>query len=64
MVEFRLPKNSAVAHRVVDEVKRALGERGPAWWGDSAPDFNRNMAQNTPYADWYASLARFDRGGF
>ena len=24
----------AAAHRAVDEVKRALGERGPAWWGD------------------------------
>lgn len=44
------------AHRAVDEVKRALGERGPAWWKDGTPDFNRHMAKNTPYADWYAEL--------
>jgi hypothetical protein len=41
----------------VDEAKRALGERGPVWWSDGAPDFNRRMATNTPYADWYAALA-------
>jgi hypothetical protein len=41
----------------VDEAKRALGERGPVWWSDGAPDFNRRMVANTPYADWYAALA-------
>lgn len=25
------------AHSVVDEIKRALGERGPVWWHDSRP---------------------------
>ena len=40
----------------VDAAKRALGERGPVWWTDGAPDFNRHMAKNTPYADWYAAL--------
>ena len=25
----------AAAHMAVDEVKRALGERGPAWWEPS-----------------------------
>ena len=38
----------------VDEAKRALGERGPVWWSDGAPDYNRKMAANTPYAEWYA----------
>lgn len=42
----------------VDAAKRALGERGPVWWTDGAPDFNRRMAVNTPYADWYAGLGR------
>jgi hypothetical protein len=46
------------AHKGVDEVKQALGERGPVWWDDGSPDFNRHMAKNTPYADWYARLAR------
>ena len=47
---------SAQARSEVDAVKRALGERGPAWWADGAPDFNRRMAANTPYAAWYAAL--------
>ena len=29
-----------------------LGERGPVWWTDGAPDFNRKLARNTPYARW------------
>jgi len=40
----------------VDRTKRALGERGPAWWDDGAPDYNRHMARNTPYAEWFAAL--------
>ena len=44
----------------VDEAKVALGERGPAWWSDGAPDFNRRMAVNTPYAAWFASLKTDD----
>ena len=40
----------------VDAAKQALGERGPVWWDDSAPDYNRRMAVNTPYAAWYATL--------
>jgi hypothetical protein len=39
----------------VDAAKRALGERGPAWWDDGAPDYNRHLAKNTPYADWWAA---------
>lgn len=40
----------------VHEAKVALGERGPAWWGDGAPDYNRHMARNTPYAAWFAGV--------
>jgi hypothetical protein len=32
-------------------------ERGPVWWDDGAPDFNRRMVRNSPYADWFAELA-------
>jgi hypothetical protein len=39
------------AHHVVDEAKRALGERGAAWWDDGAPDLNRRMVKNTLYAN-------------
>jgi len=44
------------ARAAVDRAKRALGERGPVWWDDGAPDLNRYMAKNTPYAEWFASL--------
>ena len=44
------------AHRAVDAAKQALGERGPVWWKDGAPDLNRKMARNTAYADWFASV--------
>ena len=40
----------------VNVIKAALGERGPVWWTDGAPDQNRCMARNTAYADWYAAL--------
>lgn len=40
----------------VDAAKVALGERGPVWWTDGAPDLNRHMAANTPYAEWFAAL--------
>lgn len=50
------PDAEVAAHRAVDEVKRALGERGPVWWKDGTPDFNRHMVKNTPYADWHAEL--------
>ncbi|KFI07766.1 hypothetical protein [Massilia sp. BSC265] len=44
------------ARAAVDAAKRALGERGPVWWTDGAPDYNRRMVANTPYAEWYAAL--------
>lgn len=51
------PSAMADARARVDAAKIALGERGPVWWTDGAPDFNRHMAANTPYADWFESLA-------
>lgn len=35
----------------VHAAKVALGERGPVWWGDGAPDYNRHLLKNTPYRD-------------
>lgn len=37
----------------VHRAKVALGERGPPWWTDGAPDFNRHLVKNTPYAEWF-----------
>lgn len=46
----------SAARAGVDSAKFALGERGPVWWTDGAPDLNRHLAKNTPYADWYLAL--------
>jgi hypothetical protein len=46
----------AAARADVDAAKHALGERGPVWWADGAPDYNRHLAKNTPYAGWWAEL--------
>ena len=45
------------ARRRVHAAKVALGERGPVWWTDGTPDFNRHLVKNTPYRDWYEALA-------
>ena len=44
------------ARSAVNAAKRDLGERGPVWWNDGAPDWNRYMAKNSPYAAWFAGL--------
>ena len=50
------PEQMKVARADVQTAKVALGERGPAWWRDGAPDFNRHRVANTPYARWYQTL--------
>jgi hypothetical protein len=44
------------ARQRVDAAKVALGERGPPWWTDGAPDLNRHMARTTPYAEWFEGV--------
>ncbi|MDB5538247.1 MAG: hypothetical protein JWQ65_3122 [Devosia sp.] len=56
-VRSRVPDAKEQARRDVDTAKHALGERGPAWWTDGAPDYNRRMVQNTPYADWFGGIS-------
>ena len=50
----------ADARASVDAAKVALGERGPVWWTDGAPDLTRFMARNTVYAEWYAAVEADD----
>ena len=50
------PKALAGVRARVDAAKRALGERGPVWWSDGAPDYNRHFVKDTPYAEWFSSL--------
>ena len=47
---------TAAARQRVDTAKIGLGERGPIWWGDNEPDYNRHLAKNTPYKDWFEAL--------
>lgn len=44
------------ARAAVNVAKVALGERGAVWWRDGAPDYNRHLAKNTPYREWFASI--------
>lgn len=46
-----------LARQRVEEAKIALGERGQPWWTDGAPDWNRHLVKNTPYAEWFESLS-------
>ena len=46
----------ARARLAVDAAKLALGERGPVWWRDGAPDYTRKLAKNTPYVGWFGAL--------
>lgn len=44
------------ARAAVQQAKEALGERGPVWWDDGAPDYTRFLVWNTPYRAWYEAL--------
>lgn len=50
------PAAEREARRRVHLAKVALGERGPVWWTDGAPDYTRKLARTTPYAAWFAAL--------
>jgi len=39
----------AAARARVQAAKVALGERGPVWWDDGAPDYNRRRVDGTVY---------------
>lgn len=47
----------AEARSKVQAAKEALGERGAVWWDDGAPDFNRRLVENSPYAQWWVGRA-------
>ena len=44
-----------IARDRVQAAKEALGERGPVWWDDGAPDETGTNPQNSSYAAWWAS---------
>ena len=47
---------TAEARAHVDAAKRRLGERGPVWWDDDAPDETGRAPWTTRYADWWREL--------
>jgi hypothetical protein len=50
----------AAARAEVQASKEALGERGPPWWTDGAPDLNRRPIAATPYAQWWQTAEKSD----
>lgn len=47
------PEALKSARSSVRAAKEALGERGAVWWDDGAPDLNRRLIENSPYAEWW-----------
>ena len=47
----------AEARAAVDAAKRRLGERGPVWWDDGAPDEGGLHPKNSSYTGWWAALS-------
>lgn len=52
--ELRAGPGNSPARVRINDAKVRLGERGPVWWMDGAPDYNRYLVKNTPYATWFA----------
>ncbi|MBM9593242.1 hypothetical protein [Roseitranquillus sediminis] len=50
------PEAEHEARAAVDAAKRRLGERGPVWWDDDAPDETGRAPWTTRYADWWEGL--------
>lgn len=45
------------AREGVQAAKEALGERGPVWWQDGAPDEGGFAPHNSSYANWWKEHA-------
>lgn len=54
------PDALRAARAAVHTAKEALGERGPVWWTDAAPDYTRHLVRNSPYAAWFGALQQAD----
>lgn len=59
--DAQTPDEEKAARERVHAAKVALGERGPVWWDDGAPDENRFHPKNTSYAEWWAGLSEGER---
>jgi len=50
------PEEERAARDAVDAAKRRLGERGPVWWDDGAPDDSGQHPADSRYRDWWLGL--------
>ena len=55
------PEAEHAARDAVDAAKRRLGERGPVWWKDGAPDEGGRHPGNSSYAVWWDTLDETSR---
>ena len=61
---MQLADNEFTRHEArmnVIEAKTALGETGPVWWDDGAPDESRTHPANSSYAEWWKALPLEER---
>jgi hypothetical protein len=49
------------ARAAVQTAKERLGERGPVWWDDGAPDEGGRAPWNSSYAAWWTGLDDTER---
>ena len=52
LMQARMAKDS----KGVLAAKTTLGEAGPVWWEDDAPDYSGQHPSETPYKEWWNSL--------
>lgn len=45
----------------IHEAKQSLGETGPVWWQDNAPDESGVHPSKSTYAIWWAELDEQER---
>lgn len=55
------PAEEQDARARIDAAKTQLGERGPVWWDDGAPDESGLMPDKSSYADWWAGLTEMEK---
>lgn len=52
---LRASPDDPAARAAVEAAKRALGEAGPVWWDDGAPDESFTPVERSSYAAWWKS---------
>lgn len=45
----------------IDAAKTQLGELGPVWWDDGAPDESGSAPDKSSYAEWWAGLTEVEK---